>query len=202
MKSVEGTRLQGKWHNEFMTRRARPPRGQDDQEPRAPRREATPDEQREQLLMYAFRALGQRALSEAELERRMLRRSADPELVRGVLERVRELGYLSDLQVAQAEARRRGVGTGRVRQKLRQRGVDGALIEEVLQGRDQDAEADDARALLDRRWPSFQRAADPQKRAFDFLMRRGYASALIWTLLRDRAAQDHLDLPDDPVPED
>ncbi len=147
------------------------------------------DEQREQLLMYAFRALGQRALSEAELRGRMLRRQPDPELVQGVLERVRELGYLNDEQVAQAEARRRGVGSGRVRQKLRQRGVDNTLIEEVLAERDPVDEAEDARTLLARRWPSFQRAPDPQRRAFAFMLRRGYSSSLIWPLLREVAAE-------------
>ena len=146
-------------------------------------------EQREQLLMYAFRALGQRALSEAELRGRMLRRQPDPELVSDVLERVRELGYLNDEQVAQAEARRRGVGSGRVRQKLRQRGVENQLIEEVLAERDPEAEAEDARTLLTRRWPSFQRAPDPQKRAFAFMLRRGYSSSLIWPLLREVAAE-------------
>ena len=171
-------------------------------------------EQREQLMMYAFRALGQRALSEAELRGRMLRRLpapklpdpkltepkltdpmlADaeltgPELVNAVLERVRELGYLNDEQVAQAEARRRGVGSGRVRQKLRQRGVENQLIEEVLAERDPEAEAEDARTLLARRWPSFQRAPDPQRRAFAFMLRRGYSSSMIWPLLREVAAE-------------
>ena len=182
-----------------MTRRTRPTAGRERPDTEAAggqlareHREPTPEEQREQLLMYAFRALGQRALSEAELERRMLRRNEDGDLVRSVLERVRELGYLSDLQVAQAEARRRGVGSVRVRQKLRQRGVDTLLIEEVIAERDPDAEAEDARTLLDRRWPSFQRAADPQKRAFDFLMRRGYSSGLIWPLLREKLARQEL----------
>lgn len=135
--------------------------------------------------MYAFRALGQRALSRAELRTRMLRRHDDAELVERVLERVQEVGYLSDEQVAQAEARRRGVGAGRVRQKLRQRGVDSALIETVIAGRDADEEQDDARALLERRWPSFQRSGDPQRRAFDFLMRRGYPGSVIWPLIRE-----------------
>ena len=52
--------------------------------------------------------------------------------------------------------------------------------------------ADDARTLLDRRWQRFQRAADPQKRAFDFLLRRGYSSGLIWPLLREKAARQEL----------
>jgi len=179
-----------------MTRRyrSRPdPAEPDAATPAAPRREPTPAEQREALQMYAFRALGQRALSEAELRRRMARRSEDTELIEAVLTRLRELGFLSDEQVAQAEARRRGVGTGRVRQKLRQRGVGSEVIEEALAARDPDDEAEDARALLDRRWSSFQRAADPQKRAFDFLMRRGYSSRLIWPLLREKGLQQELE---------
>jgi regulatory protein len=172
----------------------------------------SPEEQRERLLMYAFRALGQRALSEAELRSRMLRRhkvteiggtgnsgtggidiELHAELVESVLERVRELGYLDDEQVAQAEARRRGIGTGRVRQKLRQRGVDSQLIEEVISARDPEDELEDARTLLERRWPSFMRAADPQKRAFAFMLRRGYSSGLIWPLLREFAAKQELE---------
>ena len=137
--------------------------------------------------MYAFRALGQRALSEDELRRRMQRRSENAELIEGVLTRVRDLGFLSDEQVAQAEARRRGVGTGRVR------GVESGVIEEALAARDPDDEAEDARALLDRRWSSFQRAANPQKRAFDFLMRRGYPSSLIWPLLREKGLQQEVE---------
>lgn len=181
-----------------MTRRYRPrqegnPNDSHTAGAEAPRREPTPDEEREALTMYAFRALGQRALSEAELRRRMQRRSENAELIEGVLTRVRELGFLSDEQVAQAEARRRGVGTGRVRQKLRQRGVDSDVIEEALAARDPDDEAEDARALLDRRWSSFQRAADPKKRAFDFLMRRGYSSSLIWPLLREKGMAQELE---------
>ncbi|GGJ61996.1 hypothetical protein GCM10008939_02250 [Deinococcus aquiradiocola] len=148
-------------------------------------RARSPEEVREALLMYAFRALGQRALSEAELRARMLRRSEDAALVEGVLGRVRELGYLSDEQVALSEARRPGVGAGRVRQKLRQRGVAGALIEEVLEARDPEVEVLEARQLLARRWPGFLRAPDPKRRAFAFLVRRGYAPGLIWSLLKD-----------------
>ncbi|WP_425147630.1 RecX family transcriptional regulator [Deinococcus sp.] len=154
---------------------------------------ATPEQQRERLLMYAFRALGQRALSVHELRTRLLRRTDVPEQAEAVLERLSELGYLSDEQVARSEAGRRGVGTHRVRQKLRQRGVEAEVVEEVMATRDQAAEEADARALLDRRWDSFQRSGDPVKRAHGFLMRRGYPGTLIWRLLREKSAE----LPDD-----
>lgn len=154
-------------------------------------RRLTPEQERERLLMYAFRALGQRALSEAELRQRLLRRSEDPDLAGSVLERVKELGYLSDDLVARVEAGRRGVGGHRVRQKLRQRGLEPELIEQAVSGRDPDAELEDARQLLARRWPGFQRAPDPHRRAHAFLSRRGYPGAVIWQLLAELEAGPH-----------
>ncbi|MGI8747330.1 MAG: RecX family transcriptional regulator [Deinococcus sp.] len=161
-------------------------------------RQLTPEQERERLLMYAFRALGQRALSEAELRQRLLRRTGDPELAGSVLERVKELGYLSDDLVARVEAGRRGVGEHRVRQKLRQRGLEPELIEQAVADRDQEAELEDARQLLARRWPGFQRAPDPRRRAHAFLSRRGYPGAVIWQLL----AELELGLPEDEEPKD
>ena len=166
---------------------ARPPRP----DPAAP--PLTPEQERERLLLYAFRALGQRALSTHELRERLLRRTEQPEVAEAVLSRVSELGYLSDVQVARLEAARRGVGQHRVRQKLRARGLEPQLVEQALATRDQAAEEDDARALLDRRWSSFQRASDPLRRAGAFLMRRGYPGGLVWRLLREKAAE----LPDE-----
>ncbi|GGQ94625.1 RecX family transcriptional regulator [Deinococcus ruber] len=154
-----------------------------------PERIATPEQERERLLLYAFRALGQRALSRHELRERLLRRTEQPDIAEAVLARVQELGYLSDEQVAHSEAARRGVGQHRVRQKLRQRGVEAGVVAQVMAERDPDAEEEDARTLLDRRWDTFQRSGDPVKRAHAFLMRRGYPGALIWRLLREKAAE-------------
>ncbi|ULH16231.1 RecX family transcriptional regulator [Deinococcus sp. KNUC1210] len=164
-----------------------------------PERVSTPEQERERLLLYAFRALGQRALSRHELHERLLRRTEQPEIAEAVLARVQELGYLSDEQVAHSEAARRGVGQHRVRQKLRQRGVDAGVVAQVMAERDPDAEEEDARTLLDRRWDSFQRSGDPVKRAHAFLMRRGYPGSLIWRLLREKAAEvpDELDAEED-----
>ncbi|MFC4455702.1 RecX family transcriptional regulator [Deinococcus sonorensis] len=156
--------------------------------PHRPDPPASADEAREQLLAYAFRALGQRMLSEAELRTRLLRRTDDEALAEAVLTRVRELGYLSDEQVARAEGQRRGVGGYRVRQKLRQRGLDEDLIEETLEARDPQAELEDARRVLERRWDSFQRAADPRARAYGFLMRRGYPGGVIRQVLDELQA--------------
>lgn len=159
--------------------------------PRGPRRERTPEEEREALLAYAFRALGARALSAAELRARLEKRSEQPELIEDVLRRVQELGYQSDAQVAQTESRRRGVGTFRVRQTLRRRGLDSGLIEETVQARDLEDDEREAADFLARRWPALARKRDPRASAYALLARRGFGSAAIWAAIREvQEAQD------------
>lgn len=140
---------------------------------------------RDDLLAYAFRALAGRALTEAELHTRLLRRTDDPALAAEVLARVQELGYQNDEGVARAEGARRGVGGFRVRQTLRRRGVAEPLIEETLAARDPGNEQAEAVALLRRRWSSFARKRDPRASASAFLARRGFAGAVIWAALRE-----------------
>ncbi|WP_229784440.1 RecX family transcriptional regulator [Deinococcus radiotolerans] len=153
-----------------------------------------PQEERDALLAYAFRALGQRALSAAELRTRLERRTENAELVSEVLGRVQELGYQNDEQVARSEGARRGVGTMRVRQTLKRRGVSDGLIQEVVSARDPDREHEEVLALLERRWSSLARKRDPQASAFAFLARRGYTGNVIWPALREFMA-------DRPAPE-
>ncbi|WP_237724951.1 RecX family transcriptional regulator [Deinococcus alpinitundrae] len=142
-------------------------------------REKTPDEQRAALMEYALRALSQRSLSAAELRGKLGRRSEDEEQIQQVIDRLIELRYLDDAQVARAENQRRGVGAYRVRQRLKQRGVDEALIQDTLQARDPDEEVAQALSLLTRRLSSFQRGSNPRAKAYGLLARRGYGSDVI-----------------------
>ncbi|GHG09027.1 regulatory protein RecX [Deinococcus piscis] len=169
-----------------------------DADPRPTLQPDTPewDAARERLLNYAFAALSRRALSEAELHTRLQKRSDQPGLIQHVLDRVKELGYQNDEVVAEGEARRRGVGAYRVRQKLKQRGLDEELITEVLEARDPAAEEEDARQQLARRLPSFARKKNPRASAYAWLTRRGYSADLIRRLLDEVAA----DLPEPERP--
>lgn len=150
-----------------------------------PRRPKTREEQREALLAYAFRALGARAMTEAELRGKLERRSEDPELIEDVLRRVQDLGYQNDAEVARTENKRRGVGGLRVRQTLRRRGVGAELIEETLQARDPEQEQQEATELLIRRWPALSRKRDPRASAYAFLARRGFGGNVIWPAIRE-----------------
>lgn len=164
------------------SRRPRPPEGD---LPARPARPKTPEEQRDALLAYAFRALGGRALTEAELRGKLERRSDTPELVEEVVKRVQELGYQDDEQVARIEGTRRGVGTFRVRQTLKRRGVTEDLIHDTLEARDPDDERAGALEVLERRWPALTRKKDPKASAYAFLARRGYGGDAIWPAIRE-----------------
>lgn len=175
------------------SRRPHPPEGD---QPARPVRPKTPEELRDALLAYAFRALGGRALTEAELRGKLERRSDSPELIEEVLKRVQELGYQDDEQVAQTEGKRRGVGGFRVRQTLKRRGVSEELIGETLDARDPDEERAGALELLERRWPALSRKKDPRASAYAFLARRGFGGDAIWPAIRElseQAAQQELD---------
>ncbi|EYB69454.1 recombination regulator RecX [Deinococcus phoenicis] len=169
-----------------------------------PETQTPPEQSREQrqkarddLLAYAFRALSGRALTEAELRTRLNRRTDDEALAAEVLARVQELGYQNDEGVARAEGTRRGVGGFRVRQTLKRRGVQAALIEETLAARDPQEEHADAAALLERRWPSFARKRDPRASAYAFLARRGFPGAVIWAAIHEVARAEGSDLADE-----
>ena len=171
-------------------------RSRESNPPPAPR---SPQEERDALLAYAFRALGGRALTEAELRGKLEKRSADPVLVQEVLARVQELGYQDDAHVARAEGGRHTVGRFRVRQTLKRRGVSEALIQQTVEARDPDQEAQTAQALLERRWPALARKRDPRASAYAFLARRGFAGDAIWAAIREvsAAAGAAADVPDD-----
>ena len=185
--ALSGRRTSGILGGVYGHRKRRPPgvEGEGGEKPTVPRREKTPEERRDDLIAYAFRALAGRALSEAELRAKLQRRSDDEALVEDILARVRDLGYQDDTQVARAENARRGVGAFRVRQTLKRRGLDEAVIQETLESRDPDQEQEAVLELLERRWPTFMRKKDPAASAYAFLARRGFSGTLIWPAIRE-----------------
>src|SRR5690606_23094706 len=56
----------------------------------------SPEQEKQRALQAAFRALGRRALSAAELRAKLAARELPEEAIAAALERVTELGYLAD----------------------------------------------------------------------------------------------------------
>jgi regulatory protein len=140
------------------------------------------------LYDYAVAALERRSLTVAELKRRLDRRAARSQDVREVLQRLREIGYLDDAQLAESYARFRrdyeGLGRLRILRDLERRGVDTKLAEksvrQTFRGSD---ELELVRAQIRKRLGS--RAGEPVNdrkqlaALFRALLRAGFSSAKI-----------------------
>jgi len=138
--------------------------------------------------LFVVRSLAVRMQSAAEIEKKLVARDVPPEVARQAIERVAGYGYIDDASLAGQLARgmqSRGYGRRRAEQKLRARGLSGALAETALDeaygGRD---EVGLAREALGRR--AVADDAD-RRRAVAFLARRGFSAGTAWKAVRDAA---------------
>lgn len=137
----------------------------------------------------ALRFLESRARSAAEVRGRLVRHGYRPDLVESCIARLVELGMLDDAAFAQAwvesRDRARPRGERALRTELRQKGVDRAVVDEIIQDRadraaeDGGATADEAaaRRLLERNAGALERIPDPRakrQRAYALLARNGF----------------------------
>jgi regulatory protein len=140
------------------------------------------------VLAAAARFLEARPRSVVEVRRRLTGAGYRPALVDGAIERLLELGMLDDRAFAEAwitsRDRARPRGERVLRQELLQKGIDRALIDELLEERrtGEEGEATEpdheaARRLLERNARSLDRVADPRQRrarAYALLARNGF----------------------------
>lgn len=129
-------------------------------------------------LSYAVRALAQKSLTERELEVRLKRRNASPDVIASTLERLREHKFLNDATVAEYAVRDANLGSGAIRMKLKARGVNTHTIEDALQHRAPDADLEGALTLVERYGPRWTGPRGYAK-GFAFLARRGFPSGVV-----------------------
>lgn len=144
---------------------------------------APPDLDREAALAYAGRALAMRALSEAELRERLLRRGCPEKIAEEVVALMRGYGYLDDADLAERVGSRPGLGRRRAEAELRRRGIPEELASAALAERSDEDELAQARALLQKHLPRARRARDPRANAYAFLARRGFEGAVVMAAL-------------------
>ncbi len=146
------------------------------------------------LLDYAFRILGIKSYSEAEMKKKLALKAkrvkmADSEaLIQKILERLKELAYLNDEKILDdffeyklkakpqgkflflMEVRRRGISREKAEQKWHERGI---------------SEKDLARELLERKANQLKKYP-PEKRkekAARLLASRGFSGEVIWDIV-------------------
>ena len=139
----------------------------------------------------AVEILAKRLVSTAELRKKLAAKKlfSPAEIDEAVLA-MKRMGALHDDFLAEDVARSyrsRGYGPARIRMALRKRGIPNEIVEQVLNGKDEDAEPADsghsgdgenAFAVLHRKAAQFRREPDPRKRkakAVRCLVGRGFA---------------------------
>jgi regulatory protein len=161
-----------------------------------PRRRETFAERRERraavedpevVLEAAARFLEARSRSIAEVRRRLTSAGYRTELIDGAVARLTDLGMLDDEAFARAwvesRDRVRPRGERALRDELRLKGIDRAVVDQVLEDRrtiDEDASAPDrtaAERLIEKHARTLERITDPRRRrerAYALLARNGF----------------------------
>ena len=142
----------------------------------------------DRALTLAYRFLGRRDRTVAEMRTYLLRKGVGEEDVERAIAELAAQDYLDDARFAQrfAEDRRNldGWGADRIERKLRELGVSREDASAALAGFDHGTELDAAIAVLSRRWrepPADDRDRD---RALGFLVRKGYDLELAYDAIR------------------
>jgi len=144
----------------------------------------------DEALQRAYAFLSKRDRTAWEVEQRLLRAEAEPEIIAAALTELRDLGYLDDGRYAErfTQDRRQldSWGDERIGRRLRELGVDRSLIERALaaRGADEPSELDAAVALLRRRFAVVPETPRDRQRAVGMLVRKGYGIELAHDAVR------------------
>jgi regulatory protein len=151
----------------------------------------------ERVMGDAYRLLGHRARSTAELRRRLLQKEHEEAAIDDAVERLTAEGLLDDEAFARSYVADKrdlqGWGCRRIRGGLRELGVDGAIADQVLAEGEGGDELDRALAVLRRRGAPQPPLDAARRRAYQALLRRGFAAAVAYAAVRSWAAADQSD---------
>jgi regulatory protein len=149
---------------------------------------APPEERLQHALEVAYRYLGHRDRTVAEVRHRLEAEGIEPAVVDDAVAELRRQGYLDDARYAQrfAEDRRTidAWGVERIERRLLAVGIDPALIAAALDERDADEELEAALAVLRRRFPRAPADDRGRERALGVLVRKGYDLELAYDAVR------------------
>ena len=140
------------------------------------------------LLQRAVAALARREHSRTELARKLAHYQAaacDPAEIETVLDQLEAKGMLSDQRFATALARTRGerFGTTRIRQELRQHGIDPDLVRQATAALKQ-TEVERVRAVWRKKFGERPRDEAQRARQIRFLTARGFSADAILRVIK------------------
>jgi regulatory protein len=143
--------------------------------------------ERERALRFAYRAVGHRERTEAELRTFLERKRVEPAAIEDAVAELTEAGLLDDARYAHrfAEDKREldRWGSERIARELHRRGIPDELIEAAVADRSREAELRTALLLLEQRAPTVSDDRE-RDRAWRLLVRRGYEAELAYEAVR------------------
>ncbi|HQD23321.1 MAG TPA: regulatory protein RecX [Arachnia sp.] len=150
----------------------------------------------------ALDLLTARQRSAHELRAGLLRRRTPPDVADEVVERLAGVGLVDDVAFAEALTTSRVThsqrGRARIRQELREKGVDREVAEAALAELDPEAELEGALALARRRARSLA-GLEPhvaRRRLAGVLARRGYSPSIVSTALAEALGSGAVEFPE------
>jgi regulatory protein len=146
--------------------------------------------EQDRAMRLAYRAVGQRERTVAELRTFLERKRVEPSAIDAAVAELTEAGFLDDARYAQrfAEDKREldRWGSERIARELHRRGVADDVIEVAIADRSREAELQTALVLLAQRAPSLEDDRE-RDRAWRLLVRRGYEAELAYEAVRRHA---------------
>lgn len=142
----------------------------------------------EHALELAYRYLGHRDRTVAEMRRHLEGKQAEPAAIDGAIAELQELGYLDDERFARCYAQDRRTldawGPERIGARLAAAGVAPGLIAQALGDREAEDELQAALEILRRRFPAAPTSDRERERALGLLVRKGYDLELAYDAVR------------------
>ncbi len=132
----------------------------------------------------ALRLLGSREHSRAELERKLATHEEEPGQLQRVLDELQARGFLNDERVVESVLHRHAarLGTGRIRQELQGKGLDGELVAQAV-AQLKGTELQRARDVWQRKFGTLPQDAAERGRQARFLAGRGFGGEVIRRVL-------------------
>ena len=132
------------------------------------------DEARER----AFRFLGYKARTKAEVARKLAEKGYDEATITRVIDMLAGYGYIDDekyaMEYVKSRTESKRYGKLRIKQELRERGISDALIEQALAESTADEPAMALAHLEKKTHGNTDLDEKEKRRCFDYLMRRGF----------------------------
>ena len=154
----------------------------------AAERALDPQARLQRALDLAYRQLGRRDRTVAELRRHLAAKAVEPQTIDEAIDELTRQSYLDDARYARRYAEDRRTldawGPERIERKLVAAGVECELIATALADRDGGDELDAAVALLRRRWRELPATDRERERALGLLVRKGYDLELAYDAVR------------------